>query len=378
MPQTIDFDSVRTHAHAISTMTFTCTATAIYAFHAPHAKVIPFVVLTSVLVCSGLGLSTTYLEEHTSTQLALCQMKRNSVLCGLIWCGWLVYGSIWEEEHRLGGRQDLLCATIWLLSGIWCTLRIHRRRPVHYTGVLVLQTILLYLPLESSVAQYLPAWNVLIRVVLFGITYFFNLYVRLATQQCVDSANSISTSLWILFVNKWMLPVIAIHWMVQLHSLSRCYSQRPRPKHKHKPGGISRSISHQDALNLSDLEDPVTPVDASGSGALLSGTCNSNSTPYEVLSKPNPIPNPDPNPNPNPRPTHTPPARRVVHQPVVDRSTRLKRHAASESRRFFFNKPPPQTQTTASHLVEAAAQMDTIDQSGLGLGLGLGPDTREG
>jgi len=227
MTHKVDFDSLRTHAHAICAVLLICTATAIYAFHSPHAKVIPFVILTSTLFSIGLAASTTYLGERTATQLLLCRMKRHSVLCALIWCAWLIYGSVWEANHRVGGAADAAASAVWVISGLWCTHRIYKRRPVHYAGVLLLQQCLLFIPLESSVAQYLPAWNVLVRVFAFVATYFFNLYARLATELSIDTAYLVCTSLWILFVNQWMLPALGIHWAAQLHGLSRFYSQRP-------------------------------------------------------------------------------------------------------------------------------------------------------
>jgi len=232
MVKSIDFESVRTHAHAVATLLFIATATPMYAFHHPHSKVIPFIILTSVLACVGLGTSTQYLEEHTLVQHVLCQMKRCSVLCGLIWCGWLVYGSVWEREHRLSGSSDAIAALVWLLSGLWSTMRLYQQRTVHYVAVLGIQLCLLYFPLESSVAQFLPAWNVLIRVAAYVFTFFSNMYVRVAMEESVDPAHLVCTSLWILYVNKWMLPAVGIHWMVQLHALTKTYSKRPGP-HAH-------------------------------------------------------------------------------------------------------------------------------------------------
>ena len=245
----IDFDSVRTHAHAITTILLITTSTGIYAFHHPHSKVIPIIILTSVLICIGLGTSTLYLEANSAVQRILCQMKRSSVLCGIVWCGWIVYGSVWERSHRLSGFQDTMVALIWLLTGMWCTLRLYQQRTVHYVGILGIQIILLYIPIESSVAQFLPAWNVLVRVTAFVLTYFSNMYVRVALEESVDSAHLVCTSLWILYVNKWMLPAVNIHWMVQLHALSTTYSRRPK-----------RSDAHEDPID-DDVEDPTpTPT----------------------------------------------------------------------------------------------------------------------
>lgn len=254
----IDFDSVRTHAHAITTVLLIATATGMYAFHHPHSKVIPFIILTSVLVCVGLGTSTLYLQEQTAVQRLLCQMKRSSVLCGLIWCGWLVYGSVWEREHRMSGYWDTITALVWLLSGLWSTMRLHQQRTVHYVVVLGIQLCLLYIPIESSVAQFLPAWNVLIRVTAYVLTFFSNMYVRVATEESVDSAHLVCTSLWILYVNKWMLPAVCIHWMVQLHALTKTYSKRPKRIDTHETA-LFEPAEPEEVLVVQAKEKEVPP-----------------------------------------------------------------------------------------------------------------------
>jgi hypothetical protein len=66
-----------------------------------------------------------------------------------------------------------------------------------------------------------------------------NLYVRLMIDSTVDGAYLLSTTVWILMVNKWMLPLVGLHWMAQLRRMATFYSRAPSPPHEELPTKVS-------------------------------------------------------------------------------------------------------------------------------------------
>lgn len=250
--QRVDFDSTRTHVHAISTIVLIVIATIVYGFHDDDSHIIPYTVLTSSLVLVMLVASTMMLDAHTETELLLCSIKRNSVLAGLLWLFYLLYGTIWLPMHRIEGTAARVISLVWVATGMWCTFRIQKDRPIHFAFVLTVQVLTLFFPTVDSVSQYLATWALIIRVLIFTFTYFTNLYTRLCVHSQCDAAYMVATSIWVLFVNKWMLPLVGLHWMVQLHSLSRCFSKRAQEKGSY----TARDDEEQDPLIGSNDSQP--------------------------------------------------------------------------------------------------------------------------
>jgi len=106
MTSRVDLDSVRTHAQTAATLTVVGSLTAVYAFHEPHSLVVPYVLLTgaALLLMLWCGLS----RERD----AVGRLKDCGVLAGVVWWGWLAYGSIWERDLR--GAASTCCPPLTL------------------------------------------------------------------------------------------------------------------------------------------------------------------------------------------------------------------------------------------------------------------------
>jgi hypothetical protein len=236
----INYDSMNTHAHTAATVFIVTTHTTVYAFHHPHSHIIPWVLVSSSIMLGLLWSSTECLPGSSAVENTLCRMKKNSVNCGFLWLVWLVYGSIWEQDHCYGGTSGYIVTSVYVVLGLWCTVRVVQSQTVYYALVLGCYALLLYTPPISGVSQYMPGPDLMVRVMAYVLTYFLNLYVRLMLDSTVDGAYLLTTTTWILMVNKWMLPLVGLHWMAQLRRMVSIYSQRPNedatvlPSHRQK------------------------------------------------------------------------------------------------------------------------------------------------
>ena len=85
MPVTINYDSIRTHLHTMTTVGVVLAESIAYAFHEPHSPVIPAVVVSSAMLFGLVWWSTQYLSMTTMTDITLCRMKQHGVRCGFLW-----------------------------------------------------------------------------------------------------------------------------------------------------------------------------------------------------------------------------------------------------------------------------------------------------
>ena len=222
----IEFDSVKTHVHSLTTILLVGVHTSIYAVHSPHSHIIPYVLLTSSYGLGAVWMSTQQFLPNPSTQL-VCTMKRNGVVGGILWWLWLVYGSIWEREHRIGALSGWLVEGTYAALGLWSTVRHMQRRSVWYALVLGSYAALFFCPTVGNTAQYIEPLDALVRVCGFVVLFYTNLYVQLATRREVESAYLFATTMWMLMVNKWLVVLLAPHLALQLRMLSDLYSKRP-------------------------------------------------------------------------------------------------------------------------------------------------------
>ena len=223
MTRRIDLDSVRNHADTAATLTIVGGLTAAYAFHEPHSLVVPYV----ILVGGGLLLTQWCVGDRGRHDDAVGRLKDCGVLAGVVWWGWLAYGSIWEREHRLEGRGEHVASAAYAACGYWTVLRSTRGKPVYYAAVLTAYCALALIPLRSNVAQYMQAWDAALHVAAYVWTYFFTLYASVATGMEPRPARVVCASMWVLLVNRWWLAAAVPLWVLQLQGLANAYSRRP-------------------------------------------------------------------------------------------------------------------------------------------------------
>ena len=169
------------------------------------------------------------------------------------WFGWLTYGIVWNDEcitHPYFAIAGSLLGTgVGFLPLYYFQ---QKQPPPSWIQWLFYGT--LFLPGTHNVFTHWSSWDILFHTIVFFITFFFQQYVSifLKREQMFIP--------WMLFVSKWCLPFIGIHWMILAYEITTTFSKR-----------------HEEMEAKEDQTDSPTssPSPPLGNGAVFSRPFNS-------------------------------------------------------------------------------------------------------
>jgi len=150
---------------------------------------------------------------------------------GLVFVLFILYLHIWDRTQwqHFNGNFFIVCQSIGVITASGFIEKMYKRNKHHNKkmvrfGQIVLVSLFLILPNTYNVNLEKSIWETILRIFLFTVTSWFQLFAAMVFEDEVDEFEFFNGFWWILIVQRFMIPLVGFVWMGSVMRISKHFS----------------------------------------------------------------------------------------------------------------------------------------------------------
>ena len=154
---------------------------------------------------------------------------------GLVFVFYILYWHLWDKTqwHHFNGGFFIFCQSIGVITACGFIDKLYKRnssRNMVKLGQIILTSLFLILPNTYNVNLDKSVWETILRILLFTLTSWFQLFAAIVFEDDVDEFEFFNGIWWILIVQRYMIPLVGFVWMNTVLRVSRHFSNKQSMK----------------------------------------------------------------------------------------------------------------------------------------------------
>jgi len=151
---------------------------------------------------------------------------------GLVFVFFLLYMHLWDNTtwNHFNGSFFIFCQSIGLIVASGFIDKMYKKKNSSRKYIklfqIILTSIFLILPNSYNVQLKKTAWETILRIFLFTLTAWFQLFAAIVFEDDVDEFEFFNGIWWILIIQRYMIPIVGFVWMNSLLRISKHFSNK--------------------------------------------------------------------------------------------------------------------------------------------------------
>jgi len=152
---------------------------------------------------------------------------------GLVFVFYLLYWHLWDRTqwHHFNGGFFIFCQSVGLMTASGFIDKLYKRNKYGNKkwvrlGQIIITSVFLILPNSYNTNLEKSAWETILRIFLFTLTSWFQLFAAVVFEDDVDEFEFFNCIWWILIVQRYMIPLVGFVWMTTIMRVSKHYSSK--------------------------------------------------------------------------------------------------------------------------------------------------------
>jgi len=151
---------------------------------------------------------------------------------GLCFVFFLLYMHLWDNTqwNHFNGPFFIFCQSIGLIVASGFIDKMYKKKNSSKKMIrlfqIIVTSVFLILPNSYNVQLEKTVWETILRIFLFTLTVWFQLFSAIVFEDDVDEFEFFNGIWWILIIQRYMIPIVGFIWMNSLLRITKHFSNK--------------------------------------------------------------------------------------------------------------------------------------------------------